>query len=37
MQDAHEWLDRHRKYWEDSLGRLAELMERQSKNKRRKK
>jgi len=37
MQDAHEWVDRYRQYWEDSLERLAELMEKQPQSKRWKK
>ena len=36
MQDAHEWVERYRQYWEDSLDRLAELMEKQPRSKRRK-
>ena len=37
MRDAHEWVERYRKYWEDSLDRLAELMEKQPRRKWRKK
>lgn len=27
MEPAHEWLERYRRYWEQSLGRLAEYLE----------
>jgi len=27
MRDAHEWLSGYRRYWEESLDRLAELVE----------
>lgn len=27
LEPAHEWLERYRRYWEQSLGRLAEYLE----------
>jgi DNA-binding transcriptional ArsR family regulator len=27
LRDARDWLDRYRQFWEDSLDRLAELLE----------
>jgi len=37
MQNAHKWVDRYQQYWEGSLNRLAELMEKQPQSKRRSK
>jgi hypothetical protein len=27
MRDAHDWLGSYRRYWEEALDRLAELVE----------
>ena len=31
LREAHGWLERYRKYWEESLERLAEYLEKGSK------
>ncbi len=35
MHEAHEWLERYREYWEDSLDRLADLLEAKPRRRRR--
>lgn len=30
LEHAHEWLERYRRYWEESLDRLAEYLENES-------
>ncbi len=37
LRDVHDWIDHYRQFWEDSLDRLTELMEKQPRRKRRKK
>ncbi len=34
LKQAHEWLERYRAYWEESLDRLAELLEAKPKTRR---
>jgi DNA-binding transcriptional ArsR family regulator len=31
LREAHGWLERYRRYWEESLGRLAEYLEKEEK------